>query len=186
LQRLKICGKKHGKGRTSFIQKLDFYRLLSVQFPITGPRVVYSKAGTNPAATIVRDNNAVIDHKLYWARTKSEEESRYLIAIFNSETARARAEKWQSMGQWGARDFDKVMFNLPIPRFDPNVNLHLELAEAATRAEKLAAIVPLEERAHFTRARKRIREALRTDGVADKIDSLVEGLLYATPRQIAA
>ena len=33
-----------------------------------------------------------------------------------------------SRGQFGARHFDKVMFNLPIPRFNPGNTLHLALA----------------------------------------------------------
>ena len=177
---------QHGKGKISFIEKLDFYHLLSVQFPIGGPRIVYSKAGNNPAAAMIDDCSAVIDHKLYWGRMETREEGRYLIALFNSETARARVEKWQSMGQWGARDFDKVMFNLPIPRFDPNVKLHRDLAEAAERAEKVAAIVPRKEGEYFTRTRKRIRDALRADGVADEIDGMVERLLETKPQQIAA
>jgi hypothetical protein len=90
------------------------------------------------------------------------------------------------MGQWGARHFDKVMFNLPIPRFDPTMKLHRDLAAAADRAEKVAAIVTLEEGEHFTRARKRIRDALRADGVAGEIDQLVERLLETKPQQIAA
>jgi len=178
--------REHGKGRTTFVEKLDFYHLLSVQFPIRGPRIVYSKAGTNPAAAIVRDNRAIIDHKLYWSTFDDSNEARYLIAVFNSETTRARAEKWQSMGQWGARDFDKVVFNLPIPKFDSKVKLHRDLAAAAEHAEKVVALVPLQEGEHFTRARRRVRQALRADGVADEIDKLVERLLSAKAQPVAA
>ena len=42
----------------------------------------------------------------------------------------------QARGQWGARHFDKVMFTLPIPRFDSSEALHNELAAAAAEAEK--------------------------------------------------
>jgi len=62
------------------------------------------------------------------------------------------------MGQWGARHFDKVVFNLPIPRFDGMKPLHLDLAFAAKDAERIAAAVPLKAGEHFTRARKRIPE----------------------------
>ena len=76
--------------------------------------------------------------------------SPYLIAILNSETARARAEQYQSRGQWGARDFDKVMFNLPIPRFDPGKQVHGALAEAAAEAERIAAAVELPGASSFS------------------------------------
>ena len=41
-------------------------------------------------------------------------------------------------------------------------------------AEKIAAAVPLKEGEHFTRFRKRVRDALSDDGVADEIDELVD------------
>jgi hypothetical protein len=168
---------EHGKGKTSFTAKVDFYRLLSAQFPIAPRRVVYSKSGTNPAAAVIADATAIIDHKLYWAAVETAGEGRYLVAVLNSETARARAEQWQSMGQWGARDFDKVAFNLPIPTYDPNSALHRALATAAARAERVASLVEFPEREHFTRVRRRIREALHADGIAAEIDRLVGRLL---------
>jgi hypothetical protein len=43
----------------------------------------------------------------------------------------------QSRGQWGARDFDKVMFTLPIPRFDSAASLHRDLAKAVATPRQL-------------------------------------------------
>jgi hypothetical protein len=100
-----------------------------------------------------------------------------LCAILNSETARARAERYQSRGQFGARDFDKVMFNLPIPIFDAKQSLHRELAEAGAHAEAIAANVELKESEKFQRARKRVRDALAEDGIGGDIEKLVEKLL---------
>jgi hypothetical protein len=91
--------------------------------------------------------------------------------------ARARAAQYQSRGQWGARDFDKVIFNLPIPRFDPKARLHLDLARAAERAEGIAAAVKLPEGVKFQRARGLIRTALAETGVSQEIDRLVARLL---------
>ncbi|MGO9006821.1 MAG: hypothetical protein ACLQIQ_01750 [Beijerinckiaceae bacterium] len=120
---------------------------------------------------------AVIEHKLYWSAPATEEEGRYLTAILNSETARSRSEALQSRGQWGARDFDKVMFNLPIPRFDAKNSLHREIAEAAREAEDIAAAVPLPENVKFQRARGLVRTALSEASVAQMIDALVARLL---------
>jgi hypothetical protein len=163
--------------RISLVGQFDYYGKLSSQFPVASLRVVYAKAGTLPAACLLRDDDAIIDHKLYWAPVPSEAEARYLSAVLNSETARSRIEKMQSRGQWGARDFDKVMFNLPIPRFDPKSRLHAELAKAAQRAESIAAAVALPEKIGFQRARKMVREALAEAGVAQDIDRLVAQLL---------
>ena len=115
-------------------EQLDYYGKLTNQFPISKMRVVYAKAGSLPAACVINDPNMIIDHKLYWSTPSSIAEARYLIAIFNSETARSRISNLQSKGQWGARDFDKVIFTLPIPLFNAKEKLHLELAAAAETA----------------------------------------------------
>jgi len=161
----------------SLTQQFDYYGKLSAQFPLAPLRVVYAKAGIQAAACIVRDQTYIIDHKLYWAASKDEKEARFLTAVFNSETARARSETLQSRGQWGARDFDKVMFNLPIPRFDAKNALHKDIAEAAREAEKIAANLSLPDGVKFQRARGLVRTALAEAGVAQKIDALVARLL---------
>lgn len=161
----------------SLVQQFDYYRKLSSQFPLATLRVVYAKAGTKAAACILRGAKCVIDHKLYWAAIPDEGEARFLSALFNSETTRMRAEAFQSRGQWGARDFDKVIFNLPIPRFDASNKLHIDIAEASREAEGIAAVVPLPENIKFQRARGLIRTALTEAGVAQRIDMLVAKLL---------
>ena len=161
----------------SFLQQCDYYGKLSRQFPIARIRVVYTKAGTNLAAALVRDEMAVIDHKLYWAAAESVEEARYLCGVLNSETLRAGVARYQSQGQWGARDFDKYVFNLPIPRYDGANALHRRLAAAARTAEDVARQVSMKEGDYFTRTRKRIRAALSEHGIADTLESLVTELL---------
>jgi hypothetical protein len=101
--------------------------------------------------------------------------------LLNSETARSRVAALQARGQWGARHFDKVMFNLPIPLFDPSEALHNDLAAAAGEAEKLAAAFRLPETVKFQRARKLIRDALTESGIAPQIDELVARLLDQSP-----
>lgn len=168
---------KHGKGKSTFAEKFDFYGLLSKQFPLARLRVVYAKSGANPAATVIEDGQAVIDHKLYWMSCKSKEEGYYLAAVLNSETARSRAEQWQSEGQWGKRDFDKAMLNLAIPLFDPTSKLHRELAAAAMHAEFVASRVEVKEGEYFVTTRTRIRRTLIEEGIAEDIEKLVEKLL---------
>ena len=94
----------------------------------------------------------------------------------------------QSRSQWGTRDFDKLMFELPIPLFDVNDPLHRELAAAAKRAAHVAAAVPLvrnakarnQETMHFVTVRKHIRTALHDDGITQEIEELVTRLLAAS------
>jgi len=83
----------------------------------------------------------------------------------------------QSRGQWGARHFDKVIFNLPIPRFNTNNELHLSIADAAEEAQRVAALVQFTEGVKFQRARALVRKTLTEEGISQHINSLVARLL---------
>ena len=168
---------EHGRDRMSFGERIDYHGSLAIQFPAGPLRVVYSASGTLPAATLLAEPRAVVEHGLYWVRVETKREGYYLLGVLNSDTSRDRVEGVQARGQWGARHFDKVIPSLPIPRFDPTNRLHSELAKAADHAEKVAGAVGLMEGIHFVKARQLIREALREDGIAQKIDGLVAKLL---------
>lgn len=169
--------KQYSRGESSFVQQIDYYGKLSVQFPIPPLRVVFAKSGTLPAAALLDDQSGVIENVLYWAGVRTRDEGEYLLAVLNSETARKRVENQQSRGQWGARDFHKVMLSLPVPRYNQGEPLHRDLSAAAEHAEQIAVAVPLKEGTYFVTARKRIREALLDDGIAAQIDELVARLL---------
>lgn len=177
LRKAETIWNSEGKGNRAFAEQLDYIGQLSAQFPLPEVRVVYAKAGSQPAAYVVRDDKTVIDHMLYWAKPTSIDEANYLCSILNSETCRARAEQFQAKGQFGARHFDKVIWNLPIPRFDSKIKLHRDLADAGKTAETVAGSVTLKEGEKFQRARKRVRDALIENGIADTIEKLVEKLL---------
>lgn len=172
----KVWNANSESGSMTLIGRWNYHNELGAQFPIAKTRVVFAASGTIPAACILREPE-VVEHSLYWSKSDTEEEALYLTALFNSEIARVRGESLQSRGQWGARHFDKVIFNLPIPRFDASNLLHNAIAEAARDAETFAACVPLPENINFQRARGLIRAALTEAGVAQKIDALVIRLL---------
>jgi hypothetical protein len=162
----------------TLVEQFDYYGKLRSQFPIASARVCFAASGTLPAACVLRESNAIIEHAVYWAPSETKNEADYLSAVLNSEeTSRARAANMQSRGQFGARHFDKVMFTLPIPRFDRKNGLHGELADAAREAEKVAAGVELSEAVKFQRARRLVRDALAEAGIAQRIDALVARLL---------
>lgn len=166
----------HAENGMTLVERWNYHNELGAQFPIPPLRVVYAKAGTLPAACLVRDA-FVIDHMLYWTAPTSEGEGHYLTAILNSETTRMRVEALQARGQWGARHFDKVMFTLPIPRYDKSNALHADLAKASRTAERKAAQLVLPEGIKFQRARKLVRDALTEADIAPRIDALVARLL---------
>lgn len=165
------------RNEMKLIELFNYINQLTAQFPLSPLRVTYAASGSNPAACILRDTTSVIEHKLYWVKVTTEVEAHYLVAILNSEVARARTESLQSRGLFGARDFDKVIWTLPIPRFDGTNALHTDLAAAAAEAEARAALVELPPDEKFQRARKRVRDALTETGIAPRIDALVARLL---------
>lgn len=134
-----------------------------------------------PAACLIGEDG-VVDHKLYWAPVETFQEGCYLLAILNSEAARARIADMQSRGEQGARDFDKLIFTLPIPLFDHRNVTHASLAVAAREAERVAAAVTIPVGATFQKARTLVRRRLQENGVAARIDGLVQTLLGPAAR----
>ena len=160
----------------SLIQQFDYYGKLASQFPLGSLRVAYAASGTLPCAVVIREK-VVFEHAIYWSPASSEDEAHYLTAILNSETARERVAQYQARGQWGARHFDKVIFNLSIPRFNSAKTLHISLARSAKRAEEIASDVTLPQGVKFQRARKLVRDALIDVEVAPQIEAQVAQLL---------
>ncbi len=168
----------HGRGgKLSLQQRWNYHEALRRQLPPAPVRVVYAKSGQLLSAAIVEDRRAVIDHKLYWAAFQRYSEALYVTGLLNSETIRGRISALQSRGRWGARDFDKLIFELPIPRFDSTRPTHLLLMRAALEAERIAGDVVLPPGIYFVRARQMIREVLQESGITGEIDALVAELV---------
>jgi len=164
--------------RLSLKQRLDYHRDLSRQFPVAQYRVAYSASGTYLAAATVTNSLAIIEHKLYWAPVASHDEARYLTAILNSTVVTAAVSPMQARGEHNARDFDKYVFQLPIPQYDPKDAEHTRLVVLAERAERVACTTTLPD-VRFERQRKYIRDALELDGVGTDINAIVKSLLDA-------
>src|SRR5208337_534121 len=172
---------KNGRGepKMTLLEPIDYMRKLSGQLATSPTRVVYAKAGTLLAACIVTDQATLVDHMAYWAPARTMEEARYLSAILNSETVRLLIEPMQPKGQGGARHFDNLVWELPIPEYRRSDPLHRDLEAAAVAAEAVAANVALSDTAYFTTHRRSIRDALIGDGIAGTLDRLVARLLAA-------
>jgi hypothetical protein len=162
--------------RLSLIEQLDYRQKLSRQFPTSKFRVAYTASGMYPASAIVFDQTAIIEHQLYWAAVHSLEEARFLTAIFNSNTLMMAVRPLQGRGEHNPRHFDKYIFQLPIPLYNPVDAAHQWLVALAERAEGIAATVELAN-TRFEGQRRQIRDALVADGVAADIDAIVKDLL---------
>jgi SAM-dependent methyltransferase len=160
----------------SLKQRLDYHRDLSHQFPVSQYRVVYSASGTYLAAATLTNSSAIIEHKLYWAPVASRDEAQYLTAILNSTVLTAAVGPMQARGEHNARDFDKYVFQIPIPLYDPEDAEHARLVVLAEKAERVAGAIKLPD-VRFERQRKYIRDALELDGVGTDINAIVKSLL---------
>ena len=172
--------KKKKRNLLTLRGRVDYHGELTKQFPIAKHRVLYTKSGQHLAACRIEDQEAVIDHKLYWATVSGEEEARYLCAVLNSQVLADAVVGLQARGQHNPRDFDMHVFALGFPIFDSGDGSHRELAQFAARAEKTASEVDVDPAWQFQKARRIIREALREDGVGTLIDAAVADLL-STP-----
>ncbi len=166
-----------GAPRVSLSKSLNHMQKLTAQASSSPLRVLYTKAGTRLSACWVEDENVVVDHKAYWAAANSLEEAAYVTAVLNTKVVLDRVRDLQPVGQRDPRDFDNLVWTLPIPEFDGAEALHLDLAQAALHAGEVASRVSLPDDMHFTGKRRLIRQALDADGVAETIERLVDALL---------
>jgi len=163
--------------RLTLVQQLDYRRKLSQQFPVPPHRVVYSASGMYLAAARIDDPTAVIEHMLYWAAASGIDEARYLTAVLNSDTLTRLVRPLQSRGEHNPRHFDKYIFRLAIPVYDPRNENHRALVELAEQAEQVAAGLDLPESGvAFQALRRRVREALGPAGVGEAIEDAVGAL----------
>ena len=109
-----------------------------LQNAITGDgtvRVAYTQAG-QPTAAVIRDSNAIVDRKLYQTICQSEDEAYYVLAVINSNVLAGASATFMTKGLYGARDFEKHGWKLPIPRYDARDPLHVRLSQLGTTAEQ--------------------------------------------------
>ena len=156
--------------------QIDYRAKLSKQFPIPEHRVVYAASGSNLTAARLEDPRGLVEHALYWAPVGSVTEGQYLCAILNSETLLDRIKPLQARGQFGRRHFDKYVFYVRFPLFNPDIDLHQELALAASEAEQIAESVNAADDG-WRKNRRRTREALIESGVVATINELVSRLV---------
>ena len=60
----------------------------------------------------------------------------YVLAVINNDVLAGAAATFVTKGLYGARDFEKHGWKLPIPRYDANDPLHVRLSELGATAEK--------------------------------------------------
>lgn len=162
--------------RLSLMEQVDYQGKLRKQLGKGNHRVAYSASGTRLVAAYIGDPDVVIEHALYWLAVPSEKAGHYLTAILNSQSVLDLVGKYQSQGLFGARHFDKYVWNLPIPLYDSRIQEHVELSELGQKAAAVAAASVIDNRT-FQKAREQIRDDLRAEGIHDAIETTVKKIL---------
>jgi hypothetical protein len=164
-------------GLYDLTDRIDYQRKLSRQLPLPPQRIVYTSSGSRLTAAILDDGKSLVSHTLYWASTHKLGEAHYLMAILNSQFVSDSVAPYQARGQFGTRHFDKHVWYLRIPLYDESNMQHVKLAQLGKRAEEVATGVVLSADISNAAGRRRIRQALETDGVAEEIERAVKELL---------
>ena len=175
--RAEAIWKKHRSSeRLTLIEQLDFHGKLEHQFPIQPERIVYNASGMHLVASRLNDGRAVIEHKLYWATAASTSEAHYLCAILNSVTFTDLVRPFMSYGK-DERDFDKHIWQLPVPLYDPTDDLHRRLSARGAELEAAIGKLPLVPGRHFAATRRDIRAFIAESEAGQDVEALVEELL---------
>lgn len=162
--------------KLSLAEQLDYRRKLSKQLPVAGYRIVYGGSGMYMAAALAADANAFVEHQLYWGLVDALPEARFLLAVLNSDAVTMAVRRMQKRGEHNPRHVGKKVFRLPIPRYEADNPLHVQLSELAAHAEEVACATQLPG-SRFERQRRHIRHALERDGVAADINAIVKPML---------
>ena len=143
---------KNHSGRLNFMGELSTQLEWQVDRGDRPVRVIYTSAGA-PTAALLRDNYALVDHRLYGspARTNTR---RTIFSPSSTATALHDAvTPLMSKGLFGARDLHKHLWNLQrIPGFDPDDDLHIDISDGQRRRRARRNGLPLlrEERDKLT------------------------------------
>src|SRR4051794_16081606 len=128
------------------------------------------------AAAKISDRRALIANGLYWAAVKSEEEADYLCAIINAPATTELVRPFMSYGK-DERDIHKHIWEVPIPLFNPEDEIHRRLAALGKQAEAIALGFELDKDLHFAASRRHIRELFETRAEGKEINDIVFELI---------
>jgi len=187
---------RHKRGekanKMDIYQRLDYSRGLTSQSSRARFKVLYNKSGTYLVSCVVENRKTKLDldsseirisgvcadDTAYWFDTNNSDEAMFIAALLNAPIVDALIKPMQSRGQWGERDIHKKVLELPLPKFNPKNEKHMELVklgkQAQTKAQKL--IADLE--AKYSGIGK-IRQLIKVEIAEDllKIDKIVRELI---------
>ncbi len=162
--------------RLSLTERLDYQHTFEQQFPIQAERIVYNASGMHLVAARLNDRRAIIEHGLYWATAASTAEAHYLCAILNTATFTELVRPFMSYGK-DERHFDKNLWQLLVPLYDPSDDLHRRLSSRGIELENLVDGIEIDPQRHFPATRREIRDFIAQSDAGKDAEELVEELL---------
>ncbi|MCL0092054.1 hypothetical protein M1N59_02190, partial [Dehalococcoidales bacterium] len=182
--------KKKGTAMNPYT-RLDYRRLLISQHPTGYCNVLYGSAGTNIATCVVdtvteyllsenlSTHGFFAESETYLYQTKELKEAHYLCAFLNSGHVNQAVKPYQTKGAWGQRHIHRRPFEaVAIPKFNPEDEKHLKLAELSEKCHEKVAQLTLKGKS-IGFLRNKVRQHLSTE--LDEIDKLVKGILSCDP-----
>ena len=178
---------KAAANKLDLLGRLNYVRNLSAQLewranPTGRPvRVAYNSSGT-PTAAILVSHDTLVDYTLFWVSCVNMDEANYVLAIINSDALREAATPLMPKGQFGARHLQKHLWNLPIPEFDPEDDLHLSISDTGKKAatgaaRRLTRLREERDNVTVTIARRELRKWLRQSPEGQAVEDAVGRLL---------
>ena len=144
-----------------------------------GRLVVYNTSGSKLRASRLNDTELVVSSSYYWYLSHSPDEAKYLAAILNAGCLQGAFK----LARKSDRHFHQHFWSeVPIPKFNEADGTHKVLAELCEEAELIAASLGSEfmkeakSRSQNSRSEE-IRDTLRVNGIAARIDGAVAKLL---------
>lgn len=166
----------------TYLDWLNWQNKLTSQNLFNPYLVLYTASSKDANAAIVGRQKInlpfIIESKTYWFSTTNRDEAVYLTTFLNSNFANKAIKDFQSTGLFGHRDVHKKILELPLPQFDKENKIHLQLAKLGQICEKktdeIIKAFPHKEKISGIKlgtARKVIREKLKEELI------IIDGLL---------
>lgn len=100
----------------------------------------------------------------------------YLCAVLNAAAFTELVRPFMSYGK-DERHFDKHIWQLPVPLYDPADDLHRRLAARGAELEAAVGQLPLRSEKHFAAVRRDVRGFIAGSEAGRDVEALVEELL---------
>jgi len=115
---------------------LNYNNKLLSQFGKSGRfLVVYNEGGQKIRSGVIENpKNIVVEHKAYYSYFNDKEEAYYVCGILNSNYL---LELLKNSGILAERNIEKKPFDVPIPKYDKNNEIHFKIATLSMKISEL-------------------------------------------------